>query len=586
VSCDNTTTVVTGCEPPSQLGPEYIPWQCNGPQGNVLTSAEMLETLPVGSSCYLRCDSWKTAAGSQGYLESTCYSDGEWTATVPHNDDGELKTPGGPYPLPTYNESDVPAPLKCGCSPLHITWPPEAMDGDENYYFYDPNDEAGTDFVCKIPAVRVNGAYVVQEDNDCILYCDSHLTTAVKCNDGVWTGEPKLGFWCYSEPAVGISGNIGSIDLTPNGDLAIIVLGGEGPDGLLDTVDVLTTEQGWCPEDKVKIPKLPMAAGNLTAHYGSTGFLVVCGFPGVHACFHISPAIGHMEWQPLIDHASFDVGLSELEYISSTDSHMRQGVTGLFRRKNDSSFKLLWNVIQEMAGENRMTGWRDNYDADGADDVQYPPLSGDPFAACLATFVMPNGMPCTKVLSGGFLDGETSNDMSLWFTTCIGSENNYTWIPYEPGSLVPRSYHHCRNFAWNDTKGLLLVGGWESKLGQSLSSMEFLEFEMDNSFQQSTFLPEMNFGRHSFGLAHFNAPSADGDLNKNHPEYMVALGGVGDDGEILSSVEIFADPDQFPYTPTWFLKHNWEMKIGRKGFAAVANGVGSLVNRTDFCHSF
>merc|ERR1719312_1360297 len=110
VSCDNTTTVVTGCEPPSQLGPEYIPWQCNGPQGNVLTAAEMSETLPVGSSCYLRCDSWKTASGSQGYLESTCDSDGEWTATVPHNDDDELKTPGGPYPLPTYNETDMPAP--------------------------------------------------------------------------------------------------------------------------------------------------------------------------------------------------------------------------------------------------------------------------------------------------------------------------------------------------------------------------------------------------------------------------------------------------------------------------------------------
>jgi len=200
VSCDNTTTVVTGCEPPSQLGPEYIPWQCNGPQGNVLTAAEMSETLPVGSSCYLRCDSWKTASGSQGYLESTCDSDGEWTATVPHNDDDELKTPGGPYPLPTYNETDMPAPLMCACSPLHITWPPEAMDGDEDSYFYDPNDEEGTDFVCKIPPTEVNSTYVVQEDNDCIMYCDSHLTTAVKCNDGVWTGEPELGFWCYSEP--------------------------------------------------------------------------------------------------------------------------------------------------------------------------------------------------------------------------------------------------------------------------------------------------------------------------------------------------------------------------------------------------
>jgi len=582
VSCDNTTTVVTGCEPPSQLGPEYIPWQCNGPQGNVLTSAEMLETLPVGSSCYLRCDSWKTAAGSQGYLESTCYSDGEWTATVPHNDDGELKTPGGPYPLPTYNESDVPAPLKCGCSPLHITWPPEAMDGDENYYFYDPNDEAGTDFVCKIPAVRVNGAYVVQEDNDCILYCDSHLTTAVKCNDGVWTGEPKLGFWCYSEPAVGISGNIGSIDLTPNGDLAIIVLGGEGPDGLLDTVDVLTTEQGWCPEDKVKIPKLPMAAGNLTAHFGGRQFLVVCGFPGDHACFHISPANGDMEWQPLIDHSGFDVGLSELEYISSTDNHERMGISGLFRRKNDSSFRMLWNPLGRLGeAENKMTGWID-YRNEGSDYVEFPPLSDDPFATCLGSFVMPNTMPCANVLSGGFLDGETTNNMNIWISTCEGPDYD-VWLPTETDSLVPRSYHHCRKFGWNDTSGLLLIGGWEPLYDRSLSSMEFLDSEYPYlSLQRSTFLPEMNVGRHSFGLAHFNAPSS--------PEYLVALGGVGDEGELLSSVEIFADPDhQRPDSnPSWFMKPNWEMKTGRKGFAAVANGagVGSLVNRYDFCDSF
>jgi len=201
VSCDNTTTVVTGCDPPNQLGPEYIPWQCNGPQGTVLTAAEMSETLPVGSSCYLRCDSWKTDAGSQGYLESTCDSDGEWTMTVPHNDDDELKTPRGPYPLPTYNETSVPAPLQCGCSPLHVIWRPEAMESDENNYYYDPNDEEGTDFVCKIPATTVNSTYVVQEDNDCVMYCDTHLTTAIKCNDGSWTGEPELGFWCYNEPA-------------------------------------------------------------------------------------------------------------------------------------------------------------------------------------------------------------------------------------------------------------------------------------------------------------------------------------------------------------------------------------------------
>merc|ERR1712025_545698 len=385
---------------------------------------------------------------------------------------------------------------------------------------------------------------------------------------------------------------IASLDPTPYGDLAIIVLGGEGPDGLLDTVDVLTTEQGWCPEDKVRIPKLPMAAGNLTAHYGpdyasASGFLAVCGFPGDHACFHISPGNGHMEWQPVLNQYE-ELDLSEHEYISSTESHQRKGMSGLFRRKNDGSFRMLWNPLGDNGEEapNRMTGWMD-YNLDGADDVQYPPLSGDPFAACLGSFVMPNGMPCAQVLSGGFVEGETTNNMSIWLTSCYGSEIADAWVPSDTGSLVPRSYHHCRKFDWFDTNGLLLVGGWEPIFGQSLSSMEFLVSEPPYfSLQLSTFLPEMNAGRHSFGLAHFNAPSADGDLNQNHQEYMVALGGVGDHGEILSSVEIFADPDQFPYAPAWFLKPDWEMKTARKGFAAVANGAGSLVNRYDFCDSF
>ena len=36
----------------------------------------------------------------------------------------------------------MPAPLQCGCSPLHVIWRPEAMESDENNYYYDPNDEA------------------------------------------------------------------------------------------------------------------------------------------------------------------------------------------------------------------------------------------------------------------------------------------------------------------------------------------------------------------------------------------------------------------------------------------------------------
>merc|ERR1712098_510477 len=101
----------------------------------------------------------------------------------------------------TPDETSLIDPLKCACSPLHVIWRPDAMESDNNYYYYDPTDEEGTEFVCKIPATRINNTYVVQEDNDCIMYCDTHLTTSVKCNGGVWTGEPELGFWCYNEPS-------------------------------------------------------------------------------------------------------------------------------------------------------------------------------------------------------------------------------------------------------------------------------------------------------------------------------------------------------------------------------------------------
>ena len=32
-------------------------------------------------------------------------------------------------------------PLKCACSPLHVIWRPDAMESDNNYYYYDPTDE-------------------------------------------------------------------------------------------------------------------------------------------------------------------------------------------------------------------------------------------------------------------------------------------------------------------------------------------------------------------------------------------------------------------------------------------------------------
>jgi len=207
VDCSGDITYSEGCQSPVELDPEYIPWQCQDYQANILTAEEMAaDILPVGSVCHLRCPAWKTVNGSQGILESTCGSDGEWGPTVTRGDEGEedLTFPSGPYPSPLSNTTDSPAALMCVCQSLVLSRPydaPPTTDG-----LYNPNREPGASFACTKPAEYSSNAVVITGDNDCWLYCDSHFTAATSCENGEWTGDIEKGFWCYKEPEVKAAG--------------------------------------------------------------------------------------------------------------------------------------------------------------------------------------------------------------------------------------------------------------------------------------------------------------------------------------------------------------------------------------------
>jgi len=194
--CTNSTVVVDGCEKPRAPSPEYIPWQCSDTQGNTLTAEQLNTTIDVGTTCYLRCEAWETESGSRGYLESTCNEDGEWTATAPHNGDAALKVPLGPYPKPTGSG------LSCQCSPLHVVWEPTAEPSPYNYYDPHQPELDGAFFICESPAITSDNTYILQPDNACAFWCDDHLAATLSCNDGIWSGQPELGFWCYNIPTV------------------------------------------------------------------------------------------------------------------------------------------------------------------------------------------------------------------------------------------------------------------------------------------------------------------------------------------------------------------------------------------------
>jgi len=180
-----------------------IHWQCTDGDGSSF-NGYTVSSITADSTCVLRCESWELATGGDGYLKSTCQSDGSWSPTVASDESAELGFPVPSFPVdaPVYPTPADAQEFACGCKNLLVQWPvvdPDPADNSDQW-FYDPSFETGTDFVCDNAIDTETGEFIIETDNKCLLFCDSHLVADVRCLNGEWTGQPELGFWCYQFP--------------------------------------------------------------------------------------------------------------------------------------------------------------------------------------------------------------------------------------------------------------------------------------------------------------------------------------------------------------------------------------------------
>jgi len=178
---------------------DYIPWQCDG-DVNPYT-----QQIPEDTTCFLSCKSWVTTEGVPAQVTSSCVkgsTEGEWTASA-INGAAEADVPaltGAALPQP-----DAETQIACTCAIQPMTWDPAGLDIN-----YDPNTLPGTDFICTggvcdtDPLCYLTGdvgskVFQLEPAFTCRLFCDSYHIATMAC-DGVWTGEPELGAWCYAEP--------------------------------------------------------------------------------------------------------------------------------------------------------------------------------------------------------------------------------------------------------------------------------------------------------------------------------------------------------------------------------------------------
>ena len=129
--------------------------------------------------CCARCAAWKNKAGKSITAMSSCQGNQSWSTptTFPP---GELSYPPK---LTRPDEPDMLCPT--GCRPLNLT--------------YNPNKEHGVGFYCDNPLNWENLPVKLEPSNTCHLFCDRMLVAVVGCREGMWTGNPALGFWCHHE---------------------------------------------------------------------------------------------------------------------------------------------------------------------------------------------------------------------------------------------------------------------------------------------------------------------------------------------------------------------------------------------------
>merc|ERR1711936_113332 len=360
-------------------------------------------------------------------------------------------------------------------------------------------------------------------------------------------------------------------------DHGVLLFGGEGPDGPVDTVSVLT-EQGWCPQDHVLLPSLPMAASGLAAYHGyeteqGRPFIAVCGFPGDHPCYYTT--LTNPVWLPMGLYDE-DINLAELEFVTMFANYMGGGLKSMWRNKTSGNYDWLWapGAAEDGGG---MVGWLRQ---STPDSVEGGALGSDPGLACVAQpEFSSDGYPLMTTISGGF-DTDHSLDMLIIDDAHVDDDNPFhEWKDNSIGLGQPRSGHSCRKFEMLGTGGVLLAGGFSLESGSStptnLDTMEFMfpdpgaHSDIANTFRG--FQP-MQQPRAGFGLADWGE---DG---------LVAIGGkvytAWPDYTLLDSVEVWDKVEDL-----WVVREEWRLVNPLAGFGVVSKGRydSNEVHGSDYC---
>merc|ERR1711936_1530042 len=154
----------------------YARWSC----GEGLSYGE---EIPVGTRCTATCDSWRYAQNGRVTVESYCLLGGDWSNTryITSSISG-YNGYSSVWAKP--NEGD----MQCGCDTITVIG-------------YDPNEEPGAELECTTDK-DFSGEWYLTTADVCVLTCNKDIAAKFECVDGSWTGEPQLGFWCYTDPGV------------------------------------------------------------------------------------------------------------------------------------------------------------------------------------------------------------------------------------------------------------------------------------------------------------------------------------------------------------------------------------------------
>lgn len=168
-----------------------IEWQCD--EVNPYS-----QQVPEGKTCFLSCNAWVDSNGSPAMISSICTGGAYQDSTVQGANPADVPALPDSYPKPDALAADQ---VPCGCADYNMQW-----DDAGTMVDYDPNTLPGTDFICTEEYIdktdTADWKFILTTSNTCRLFCDSYHVATMACENGVWTGQPELGAWCYAEPVV------------------------------------------------------------------------------------------------------------------------------------------------------------------------------------------------------------------------------------------------------------------------------------------------------------------------------------------------------------------------------------------------